>query len=163
MDYGAIIWDPYLQQDADKLERVQRQAARFITQDYKTRETGCITHMLKTLELDTLKTRRKNQKLVFLYKVVEGLIPAILPEDFLTSCKTSRRIKPKKFYDCETTNVVDKLARNNSKCFVIPNSKTAQFKNSYFVDTLIIWNQLEDSVVSAPSLESFRTALTKFQ
>ena len=36
LDYGSIVWDPYLLSDIDKIERVQRQAARFITGDYKT-------------------------------------------------------------------------------------------------------------------------------
>ena len=36
LDYGSIIWDPYLKQDIDKLERVQRRAACLITGDYKT-------------------------------------------------------------------------------------------------------------------------------
>ena len=43
---GATVWDPYLKQDVDRLERVQRQATRFIKRDYRTRETGCVGHML---------------------------------------------------------------------------------------------------------------------
>ena len=36
--YREIIWDPYYAKDIDKLERVQRQGARFITGDMtKTR------------------------------------------------------------------------------------------------------------------------------
>ena len=31
LDYGSTIYDPYLQQDVNKLERIQRQVARFIT------------------------------------------------------------------------------------------------------------------------------------
>ena len=46
LEYGAAVWDPYLKQDVDRLERVQRQAARFIKRDYRTRETGCVGHML---------------------------------------------------------------------------------------------------------------------
>ena len=34
LDYGTIIWDPYLSRDIEKLERVQRKAERFITGDY---------------------------------------------------------------------------------------------------------------------------------
>ena len=56
---------------------VQRQAARFITGDYKTREEGCVTRMLETLELSSLEQRRR---LVFIIKVVEGLVPAIPPD-----------------------------------------------------------------------------------
>ena len=49
---------------------IQRRGARFITKDYKSREEGCLTEMLKELELPSLETRRKQQRLIFLYKVV---------------------------------------------------------------------------------------------
>ena len=51
-------------------------------QDYKTREEGCITKMLADLEF-YLKERRSMNRLIFFYKVVEGLVPPIPPEDFL--------------------------------------------------------------------------------
>ena len=70
MDYGGIIWDPYLKTDVDRLERIQHQAARFITCDYKTIEPGCITKMLINLELPTLEKRRTAQRLIFMFKVV---------------------------------------------------------------------------------------------
>ena len=34
MEYGATVWDPYQQYTSDKIERVQRQAARFIKSRY---------------------------------------------------------------------------------------------------------------------------------
>ena len=34
LEYGAVIWDPYLKQDKDKMEQIQRNAARFIARDY---------------------------------------------------------------------------------------------------------------------------------
>ena len=37
IEYGAVVWGPYAKQDIDRLERIQRQAARFITRDYKSR------------------------------------------------------------------------------------------------------------------------------
>ena len=81
LDYGAIIWDPYYINDIDKLERIQRQAARFITGDYKIREEGCITTVLDDLELLSLKERRSMNRLISFYKVVEGLVPPIPSED----------------------------------------------------------------------------------
>ena len=48
LDYGQIVWDPYLKQDAERLERVQRQAARFMTGDYRTRAEGYVTIMLQS-------------------------------------------------------------------------------------------------------------------
>ena len=35
MEYGGIIWDPYMETNINRLERIQRQAARFITGDYR--------------------------------------------------------------------------------------------------------------------------------
>ena len=72
LDYGSIIWDPYLSRDIEKLERVQRQAARFITGDYHSREEGSVTGMLDMLELETLQHRRSMCRLFFLFKVVEA-------------------------------------------------------------------------------------------
>ena len=58
--WGAA-WDLYSQQDIEKLERVQRQAARFIMKDYRTREPCCVNRMLstptgRTSETGTLRT-----------------------------------------------------------------------------------------------------------
>ena len=34
IEYGSVIWDPHSQADIDRLERIQRHAARFIVDDY---------------------------------------------------------------------------------------------------------------------------------
>ncbi|KAL8561583.1 hypothetical protein ACOMHN_024819 [Nucella lapillus] len=94
LEYGCITWSPYLQQDINRLEKIQRLSARFITNDYSTRSPGAITNMLSTLELPTLQQRRRDLRLAFFYKVVEGLVPAIPSADILTPSKTGRRIIP---------------------------------------------------------------------
>ena len=63
LEYVSIVWDPYLKCDIDRLERVQRSAARFITRDYKSREEGCFTKMLTDLGLSSLEERRRQQRL----------------------------------------------------------------------------------------------------
>ena len=99
LDYGSIIWDPYLSRDIEKLERVQRQAARFITVDYPyhSREEGSVTGMLDMLELETLQRRCSMCRLFFLFKVVEGLVPAINPEEYFKPQKQKRHIKPRTY------------------------------------------------------------------
>lgn len=54
LEYGSVVWDRYLTRDIDKLERIQRNGARFITGDYKSRNEGAVTNMLKDLDLPTL-------------------------------------------------------------------------------------------------------------
>ena len=55
------------------LERVQRKAARFYLQNYN--RTASITDMLRELEWDTLKMRRKKDRLLSLmYKLSHSLV-----------------------------------------------------------------------------------------
>ena len=79
------------------LERVQRNAARFIKGDYKSRKLGSMQNLLNKLELPTLQERRRKQLLVLFYKVVEGLVPAIPKDRFITPHNPEKRlIRPKK-------------------------------------------------------------------
>ena len=68
LEYGSVVWDPYTKGNIERLERVQRCAARFMTNDYTTRTPGCVTDMLNRLELLPLEDRRKNLRLTFMYK-----------------------------------------------------------------------------------------------
>ena len=159
LEYGSIIWDPFLQSDINKLERIQRKAARFICKDYKSRDSGCVTNMLRDLDLPTLQERRKELRLAFLYKVVEGLVPAIPSASYLTPIRSKRRIRAKVFGDYVSTNIVTSSQTNNSKCFVVPTASTEVYKHSFFVRTIIDWNQLDDNIVGATSVESFKSRL----
>ena len=119
--------------------------------------------MLVKLELQELKERRTSQKLIFLYKVVEELIPAIEPDDYLKKTRPKRYITAKIIENYQATNIVEKQVKNNTKCFDIPSSKAHQFSNSFFAKTLIDLNHLEDSDVCATSIESFKSTLTNCQ
>ena len=55
MEYGGIIWDPYTETNINRLEKIQQQAARFITGDYRSREEGSVSDMFVKLELQELK------------------------------------------------------------------------------------------------------------
>ena len=159
LEYGAIIWDPYLQQDIDNIERVQRKAARFLTNDYRSRESGCVTQMLQKLDLPTLQNRRKELRLAFLYKIANGLVPALPPESFLTPIRNKRKIKAKIFHDCDSKNIVTSSQLLNQQCFQVPQGTSATYKNSFFPKTIVEWNQLSDNVISASTVETFKTRL----
>ena len=119
LDYGSIIWDPYLSRDIEKLERVQRQAARFITGDYHSREEGSVTGMLDMLELETLQRRRSMCRLFFLFNVVEGLVPAINPEEYLKPQKQKRRMKLRTYENFKSVNIVEKHSVNHDRGYEI--------------------------------------------
>jgi hypothetical protein len=160
LEYACVVWDPYLQQDIDKLERVQRQAARFISHDYRSRDAGCVTKMLQQHKLPTLQSRRKQARLTTMYKVVEGLVPALPFQDFLQyERKDKRKIKPTRYTDHIVQNPVAKYAINNTKGIKIPPATKEPVKNSFFVRTTIEWNELPDSTVNSPSISSFISAV----
>ena len=89
LEYGSSIWDPYLQKDINSIEKIQRQAVRFIKKDYRSREDGCVTNILRDLDLPSLQQRREFNKLVFLFKIAGGMVPAINPEDYLKPHKNA--------------------------------------------------------------------------
>ena len=106
--------------------------------DYTTKTPGCVTDMLNHLGLKPLEDRRKNLRLTFMYKVVEGLVPAIPASDFLVPAKSGRRrITAKSFNEYSCSNVVERSVHLNSKPFMPPSAWTPQYKNSFFVRTVI--------------------------
>lgn len=160
LEYAAVVWDPHLKQDIERLERVQHRAARFITKDYKSREPGSVTKMLKDLELTTLQERRRQHRLTTLFKISTGQIPALPPENFITPAKqTRRRVKPTQFSDYSSNNVIERQAINNSKGLIIPHCRTELFRHSFFVKTAQEWNHLSEEVIGCTSAKAFSTAV----
>ena len=72
MDYGGIIWDPYTETNINRLERIQRQAARFITGDYRSREEGSVSNMLEKLDLQELTGEERPRNLYSCTKWLRG-------------------------------------------------------------------------------------------
>ena len=159
LEYGTVVWDIYQRTDINTIERVQHRAARFITGDYRSREPGCITSMLSDLNLPPVEDRRRNIKLPYFYKVVEGVIQAILPQKYPTNRKPGRNIRGKNFSDFNTISIVSRSVCSNSRGFIVSSCKTDQYKNSFFVKTTLDWDHLRDSFVKCESVEAFRSAL----
>ena len=115
--------------------------------------------MLTSLKLSPLQERRTSSRLIFFFKVAEGLVPALPPTEFLQPARQKRQIKAKSYTDCITTNIIEKQVIKNDRGFTIRQCKTEQLKQSFFVKTCQDWNHLENSVVHAQTVESFKTAL----
>ena len=79
LEYGSCVWDPQgvvLRQ----IEKVQNMAARFVTSNYSF-ETGSMTGILENLKWESLKKRRRDSRLILLYKGLKGA--ACIPTDDL--------------------------------------------------------------------------------
>ena len=71
LDYGSSVWDPLGVVLQEELESVQKRAARFVTGNYNYK-TGSMTSILGQLKWESLKKRRKDNKLILLYKGLKG-------------------------------------------------------------------------------------------
>ena len=64
----------------EELEKVQNRATRFVTRNY-VYDTGSMTGILGQLKWESLKKRRKDNRLILLYKGLKG--KARIPTDDL--------------------------------------------------------------------------------
>ena len=80
LEYATTMWSPHTDLDINKLESVQRRAARLVTRDYQY--TSSVSSMLQDLNWRTLDQRRIDSRLVLLYKVTYDLV-AISASDYL--------------------------------------------------------------------------------
>ena len=94
-------------------------------------ETGSMTGILGQLKLESLKKRRKDSRLILLYKGLKG--KARIPTDDLI---------PKK-----------RRCRNqHSLAFQIPSDSKEAYKSNFFPQTIRDWNDLPDSLISSAEM-----------
>ena len=85
-DSCSTVWNPHQSNMIDKIEMVQRRAARFVTHNYGRQESP--TEMIKALGWHTLEERRARQSLVMFFKIVTNRIA--INKDLLTQEITGR-------------------------------------------------------------------------
>ena len=130
LEYGSSVWDPHTHGLQEELEKVQNRAARFVTGNYVF-ETGSMTGILGQLKWESFKKRRKDSRLILLYKGLKG--KARIPTDDLI---------PK-----------NRRCRNqHSLAFQIPSASKEAYKSSFFPQTIRDWNDLPDSLVSSTEM-----------
>ena len=103
---------------------------RFVTRNY-VYETGSMTGIHGQLKLESLKKRRKDNRLILLYKGLKG--KARIPTDDLI---------PK-----------NRCGRNqHSLTFQIPSASKEVYQYSSFPQTIRDWNDLPESLISSSEL-----------
>ena len=130
LKYGSSVWDPHPDKLKKELEKVQNRAARFVTRNYDY-ETGSMTGIFGQLKWESLKKRRKDNRLILLYKGLKG--KAKIPTDDLI---------PK-----------TRHGRNqHSLAFQIPSASKDVYMYSFFPQTIRDWNDLPESLISSSEL-----------
>ena len=138
IEYASTVWDPHTDKNIDKLEVVQRRAARYVL--HRHRNKSSVTNMLQSLNWRSLEDRRKDMRLCMMYKIDRGLV-AIRREQ--------RLIPPKR-----TTR------HSHSRTFQTITSRTEKRKMSFFPRTVRDWNALPPDIPELETLEAFKASVS---
>ena len=136
LEYASVAWNPHLQKDVKKIERIQRAATRWAPE---LRELS-YEERLKALNLTTLEARRKRGALITLYKCTTGMID-IDKEDFIKPGSRRTRGHSKKLQK--------KQGKKDVKKYSFPNR---------FIKA---WNDLPEYIVSAKNIHQFKNLYDK--
>ena len=137
LDYGDILYDkPNNENFQNKIEQVQYRACLAITNAIRgtSRE-----RLYDELGLHSLIERRWRSKLIFFYKIMNGLLPEYLFSylDFSTQEKYSLRLS--------ATSMIRHFP-----------SKKKFFKNTFFPYCISEWNKLTVEIKNAKSINIFK-------
>ena len=124
------------QKSINKVEAVQRRAARFDTGDYQ--RTRSVTAMLQQRQWQTLQSRRTYAQTLMMYHIVYNFVD-IPAEHHLN--RTSLRTK------------------GHSLRFLVPHTRTTVYRTSFFPQAIRLWYKLPGSVVEVDTLDSFKAQL----
>ena len=120
-----------------KVESVQRRAARRVTRDYQY--TSSVSTMLQDLNWRTLDQRGIDSRLVLLYKVTYDIV-AFPASDYLI-----RNTRPS--------------SRNHLIAYRQITTLKDFYKYTFFPRTIIHWNALQHHNFTLPTLTKFNTAV----
>ena len=141
IEYASTIWDPFTQENQNKIEMVQRRAARFVCNNYRCEAS--VTTMLDKLGWRSLKQRRADQRLIMLYKIVNNLVEVDLSKELIPLTRHFRN--------------------SHAKSFRIPYERKTYLQYSFLPRTIKQWNSLPATLATSPSLNFFKSGVRELK
>lgn len=142
LEYAATVWSPHLKKDIKLIENVQRRATKQVT---GLRELS-YEDRLRRLNIPTLAYRRLRGDMIEAYKVSTGYY--------------DERVSDLLAYQRDHI-VNDRATRGHSQKLFKRRARLDIRKFSFPFRIVDNWNNLPESVVSAPSVKSFERRLDK--
>ena len=139
LEYADVVWDNCTKYEEDELEKIQLEAARIVT---GTTKLVSIDNLYSETGWETLKSRRKQHKLIVFYKMVNNLTPIYL----------SSLLPP------QVGNISRYNLRNQDKYQTI-NCKSQLYFNSFLPSSVRDWNLTEDTVRLTQSVNCFKRSI----
>lgn len=136
LEYCPTIWDPHTRKNINKIEMVQRRAARYATNRYRNRSS--VGAMLQDLSWPTLEDRRHQSRLIMMYKISHGSVRV---------CTESLNPPSRR------------LPSHHSSTYQQPSTRTDAEKFAFYPRTIREWNCLPAETVIAKTADEFRLLL----
>jgi len=137
LEYASMVWDPHHRTKIDNLEKVQSQAARFVSKRYG--RTDSVTEMRRELDWNTLQERRFVQRQSLMYKAHNQLTQYTLPP----YCEAPAR----------------PLKGHHRHSYQTIRARHDPYQYSYLPRTLRIWSVLPATIACAPSINCFKSRI----
>ena len=139
LEYASTCWNPHSKSNIDKIEAVQRRAARFVLNDYDySPNCGLSTKIHHILKWHPLQHRRAVADLCMFYKIRNNLVNIPFPAIVIQSVKSVDYYKH------------------------IQVLRSEAFKYQFFVRGVRLWNTLPHDIILKPSVSSFRLAVSNW-
>ena len=143
LEYASCVWSPYLKRDQDAIERVQRRATKIVPGISHL----SYTERLQFLNLPTLKYRRERADLIETFRIMNQ------QHELNLHCRCSKCPNKEMLQMSHNTHT-----RGHSKKLLVQESTG---RRSNFLSSRVItdWNNLEETTVSATTVEQFKRLL----
>ena len=136
LEYFSVVWDGCSSQDSNALEKLHNEAARIVTGLTRSVSLGNLYRECGWL---SLSERRKQQKLNFMYRSVNGLVPTYITDLIPPVIR-------------ETTN----YPLRNQTNITMPFCRAEIFQNSCILSGIALWKSLHESLRNSSTLNSFK-------
>ena len=143
LDYGSNTWGATKNSNIDRLNKLQKRAARIIL---RTDFTTPSADMFKQLGWAPVANRLQYNKAVLTYKALNDLTPSYI----------SDLLKPSEL----TSNF--HLRSSDNGFLTVPRSRTVLYDRSFSCSAPKLWNFLPYSIRSVPSLDVFKKSVKEY-
>ena len=141
LEYASVVWENCTMYEKENLDKILIEAARIVT---GITRSASINKIYKETGWLTLENRRKYQKLILIYKIINGLTPEYLHEIF------PQNVSMRTSYHLRNIYQIDSIA-----------CRTELFAKSFITSAVSLWNELPEEVNSFRSLSSFKSYILR--
>ena len=137
LEYASIVWDNCTSREKETIEKIQIEAARLVT---GITRSASLDNLYKEIGWMTLENRRRYQKFICIFKIMNGLTPDYLRDIF------PMNVHSRTAYTLRNAHNID-----------VVGCRTELFASSFIPSAVFLWNELPEDIKSITSISLFRS------